>query len=60
MASVTRSRSFLLNCFSGFYEEVARIKLAIDKGELVRLLQPKAPHAVIEPELLPNVLPIDC
>ncbi|HUA79887.1 MAG TPA: DotU family type IV/VI secretion system protein [Dyella sp.] len=43
------SRSFLLGCFAGFYEEVARIKLAAHSGGLVRLLQPDAPHEQIEP-----------
>lgn len=43
------SRSFLLSCFAGFYEEVARIKLAANSGGLVRLLQPDAPHEQIEP-----------
>jgi type VI secretion system protein ImpK len=39
---------FLLACFADFYEEVARIKLAIEKRTLVQLLQPAAPHAQIE------------
>jgi type VI secretion system protein ImpK len=41
--------NFLLARFSAFYEEVARIKLAILKGELVHLLQPDNPHAEMEP-----------
>lgn len=43
------SRSFLLSCFAGFYEEVARIKLAAHSGGLVRLLQPDAPHEQLAP-----------
>ncbi len=43
---------FLLARFAAFYEEVARIKLAAQNGELVRLLQPDDPHGQIDPESL--------
>ncbi|MDE2154554.1 MAG: DotU family type IV/VI secretion system protein [Xanthomonadaceae bacterium] len=38
-----------MSCFADFYEEVARIKLAVQRGELARLLQPQSPHVPIEP-----------
>lgn len=47
--SANAASNFLLGRFAAFYEEVARIKLAILKGELVRLLQPDDPHAEMEP-----------
>lgn len=42
----------VLTCFTTFYEEVARLKLAIKNKELVRLLQPEQPYAAIEPQEL--------
>lgn len=48
MPSVDAGRTSLLSYFARFYEEVARIKLASDKGELVRLLQPEAPHVQVD------------
>lgn len=42
---VLQPYSFLLGRFAAFYEDVARIKLAVQRGELMRLLQPAAPHA---------------
>ena len=43
------ARSFLVTRFAGFYEEVARIKVAVEKGELARLLQPDSPLEQIAP-----------
>jgi type VI secretion system protein ImpK len=42
----------LLTCFATFYEEVARLKLAIENKDLVRLLQPEKPYAAIEAQEL--------
>jgi type VI secretion system protein ImpK len=42
----------VLTCFVTFYEEVARLKLAIKNKDLVRLLQPDQPYATIEPQEL--------
>ena len=44
MSANVASSNFLLGRFAAFYEEVAQVKLAIQKGELVRLLQPGDPH----------------
>jgi type VI secretion system protein ImpK len=41
--------TFLLGRFAAFYEDVARIKLAAQKGELSRLLRPDRPHETLEP-----------
>ena len=41
--------TFLLGRFAAFYEDVARIKLAAQGGELSRLLRPEHPHEAIEP-----------
>ncbi|SFS13614.1 type VI secretion system protein ImpK [Dyella sp. OK004] len=49
MSANAAASNFLLGRFAAFYEEVARIKLAILKGEVVRLLQPDNPHAEMEP-----------
>jgi type VI secretion system protein ImpK len=49
MSTNDAAPSFLLARFSAFYEEVARIKLAAQKGELARMLQPAEPHEQIEP-----------
>lgn len=42
----------VLTCFGTFYEEVARLKLAIRNKDVVRLLQPNDPYATIEPQEL--------
>ncbi|HEY4146934.1 DotU family type IV/VI secretion system protein [Pinirhizobacter sp.] len=52
MSANIAAANFLLGRFSAFYEEMARIKLAILKGELVGLLQPDNPHAEMEPHQL--------
>jgi type VI secretion system protein ImpK len=52
MSPAAQPYSFLLGRFSAFYEDVARIKLAVRRGELARLLEPAAPHAQIEPHEL--------
>ncbi|WP_266171055.1 DotU family type IV/VI secretion system protein [Dyella subtropica] len=51
MAGIDSPR-FLLASFASFYEEVARVKLAIKNKELVRLLQPEQPYEAIEPQEL--------
>lgn len=48
MPAADVSRTSLLSYFARFYEEVARIKLAAEKDELTRLLQPEAPHEQID------------
>ncbi|MBB3228075.1 type VI secretion system protein ImpK [Luteibacter sp. Sphag1AF] len=48
MVTSIASPSFLLARFAAFYEEVAKIKLAAQSGDLVRLLQPDDPHAAID------------
>jgi type VI secretion system protein ImpK len=50
MAGIEAPR--FLTCFATFYEEVARLKLAIKNKDLVRLLQPAQPYATIEPQEL--------
>lgn len=50
MASAASPR--FLTCFATFYEEVARLKLAIKNQDLVRLLQPEQPYATLEAQEL--------
>lgn len=50
MSANAAASNFLLGRFSSFYEEIARIKLAILKGELMRLLEPDNPHAEMDPD----------
>ncbi|NKZ40182.1 MULTISPECIES: DotU family type IV/VI secretion system protein [Oleiagrimonas] len=45
-------RNFLLEHFSAFYEELARIKQAARSQELTRLLEPDTPHAEIDPHVM--------
>lgn len=52
MPAYPSGRSFLLTHFAAFYEEIARIKLAVREGRLVRLLTPETPHAELPPEEL--------
>jgi type VI secretion system protein ImpK len=49
MSATSPVHSFLLARFAAFYEEVARIKVAIDDDTLVAMLRPDNPHADIEP-----------
>ncbi|KGI78270.1 DotU family type IV/VI secretion system protein [Oleiagrimonas soli] len=53
MIATTRpDRNFLLEHFSAFYEELARIKQAARSQELTRLLEPDRPHAEIDPHAM--------
>ena len=49
MPAVTPAYVSLLGRFAAFYETVAEVKLAVRKGELVRLLRPDTPHEPLSP-----------